>query len=51
MDTLVDDVGSFPLAQNVSKEAFSEAYRLARVAAINGRNPRADAFSEQNFAR
>jgi 5-methyltetrahydropteroyltriglutamate--homocysteine methyltransferase len=49
MDTLVDDVGSFPLAPNVNKETFSVAYKLARTAAINGENLRTDAFLEKNF--
>ena len=49
MDTLVDDVGSFPLPPNVNKEAFSEAYRQARTAAIQGKDLRADTFLEQNF--
>jgi 5-methyltetrahydropteroyltriglutamate--homocysteine methyltransferase len=49
MDTLVDDAGSFPLPPNVNKEAFNKAYQLAREAAINGKNPREDAFLEKNF--
>ena len=49
MDTIVDDVGSFPLPTNVNKEAFTKAYQLAREAAINGDNPREDAFLEKNF--
>jgi len=49
MSTLVDDVGSFPLPPNVNKEAFSEAYRQARTAAIQGKDLRADTFLEQNF--
>ncbi len=49
MDTLVDDVGSFPLPPNVNKEVFSEAYRQARAAAVDGKNLREDAFLEKNF--
>jgi 5-methyltetrahydropteroyltriglutamate--homocysteine methyltransferase len=49
MDTLVDDVGSFPLPPNVNKEAFSEAYRRARAAAINSKNLRSDPILEKNF--
>jgi 5-methyltetrahydropteroyltriglutamate--homocysteine methyltransferase len=49
MITLVDDVGSFPLPPNVNKEAFNKAYQSAREAAINGKDPREDAFLEKNF--
>jgi 5-methyltetrahydropteroyltriglutamate--homocysteine methyltransferase len=49
MDTLVDDVGSFPLPANVNKEVFSEAYRQARGAAIKGKDLRTDPFLEKNF--
>ncbi len=37
MDTLIDDVGSFPLPQNVFRETYNQAYRLAREA-ITQRN-------------
>ena len=49
MDTLVDDIGSFPLPLNVNKEAFSKAYQLAREAAINGKDLSKDDFLQRNF--
>jgi 5-methyltetrahydropteroyltriglutamate--homocysteine methyltransferase len=49
MDTLVDDIGSFPLPPTVDRETFNRAYRLAREAFINGRNLRGDAFLWANF--
>jgi len=49
MDALIDDVGSFPLPQNVNRETFEKAYRLAREAFIHGRDPRKDEFLQQNF--
>ncbi len=49
MDTLVDDVGSFPLPPNVSREAFDKAYRLAREAIVSGSDIRKDEFLLKNF--
>src|SRR4030065_2073840 len=49
MDALVDDIGSFPLPQNVDKKTFDNAYRLARKAIINGKDPRKDEFLQWNF--
>jgi 5-methyltetrahydropteroyltriglutamate--homocysteine methyltransferase len=49
MTTLVDDIGSFPLPQNTTKEAFSTAYKLAREAAANGRDITKDDFLKENF--
>jgi 5-methyltetrahydropteroyltriglutamate--homocysteine methyltransferase len=49
MDTLVDDVGSFPLPPKVSREAFDEAYQLARETIISGSDIRKDAFLLKNF--
>ena len=49
MDVLVDDIGSFPLPQNVDRETFDKAYRLARKAIINGKDPRKDEFLQRNF--
>jgi 5-methyltetrahydropteroyltriglutamate--homocysteine methyltransferase len=51
MDTLIDDVGSFPLPSNVDRETFNKAYRLAREALANGKEVRADAFLWENFGR
>jgi 5-methyltetrahydropteroyltriglutamate--homocysteine methyltransferase len=49
MDTLVDDVGSFPLPPNVSKESASKANRLARRAVIEGKDLTEDDFLNKNF--
>ena len=44
MDTLVDDIGSFPLPQDIKREAFSKAYRLARETIIQGKDITKDEF-------
>ncbi len=49
MDTLVDDVGSFPLPQGIGREVYSKAYELARGAIIKGKNPAEDEFVQNNF--
>jgi 5-methyltetrahydropteroyltriglutamate--homocysteine methyltransferase len=49
MDTLVDDIGSFPLPQGIGREAYSKAYELARAAIIKGKNPAEDEFIQNNF--
>jgi 5-methyltetrahydropteroyltriglutamate--homocysteine methyltransferase len=49
MDTLIDDVGSFPLPPEVSREAFDKAYQLAREAIISGSDVRKDEFLLKNF--
>jgi 5-methyltetrahydropteroyltriglutamate--homocysteine methyltransferase len=49
MDTLVDDVGSFPLPPGVNRETFNKAYQLAREAIINGRDIKKDEFLLKNF--
>jgi 5-methyltetrahydropteroyltriglutamate--homocysteine methyltransferase len=49
MDTLVDDIGSFPLPSTVDRETFDRAYCLAREAIANGKDPRQDEFLVKNF--
>jgi 5-methyltetrahydropteroyltriglutamate--homocysteine methyltransferase len=49
MDTLVDDVGSFPLPPTVDRETFDRAYYLVRETIIDGRDPRKDDFLLKNF--
>jgi len=49
MDTLVDDIGSFPLPHGVNREIFNKAYQLAREALINGRKINKDEFLAKNF--
>ncbi len=49
MDTLVDDIGSFPLPQNVEIESVNKANQLARLAAIEGQDLAKDDFLNKNF--
>jgi 5-methyltetrahydropteroyltriglutamate--homocysteine methyltransferase len=49
MDTLVDDIGSFPLPPEVDGKTFSRAYRLAREAIFSGSDVRKDEFLMKNF--
>jgi len=51
MDTLVDDIGSFPLPQYVNRGLFDKAYVLAREAIISGKDIRKDVFLLNNFYR
>ncbi len=49
MDTLVDDIGSFPLPTGVNRETYNKAYQLARDALVDGRDVRKDEFIRTNF--
>jgi 5-methyltetrahydropteroyltriglutamate--homocysteine methyltransferase len=49
METLVDDIGSFPLPPEVNREAYNKAYQLAREAMTNGRDVSGDPFVRENF--
>jgi methionine synthase II (cobalamin-independent) len=49
MDTLVDDVGSFPLPAGIKKEEYAKAYEAARQAIINHRDPSKEDFIQKNF--
>jgi 5-methyltetrahydropteroyltriglutamate--homocysteine methyltransferase len=49
MDTLVDDIGSFPLPAGIKRETYSRAYELAREAIINHKDPSKDEFIQKNF--
>ncbi|MCL4430009.1 MAG: hypothetical protein M1167_04575 [Chloroflexi bacterium] len=49
MDTLVDDIGSFPLPTGIKRENYSRAYELARKAIINHKDPSKDEFAQRNF--
>jgi 5-methyltetrahydropteroyltriglutamate--homocysteine methyltransferase len=51
MNTLVDDIGSFPLPPYISKETFSKAYVYARQAAVNGKDLTQDPFINENFCK
>lgn len=49
MDTLVDDIGSFPLPPKTNRRLFNKAYVLAREAIINGKDVKRDEFLLNNF--
>jgi len=49
MDTLVDDVGSFPLPNGIDRENFANAYRGAREEIAKGKDPRKNEFLKINF--
>jgi 5-methyltetrahydropteroyltriglutamate--homocysteine methyltransferase len=49
MSTQVDDVGSYPLPRGVDRDTFSRAYRTARAAFIDEKDPRKDQFACDNF--
>jgi 5-methyltetrahydropteroyltriglutamate--homocysteine methyltransferase len=49
MDTLLDDIGSFPLPQSVKRKVFDEAYKLARGYIINGEDLKENEFLLKNF--
>jgi 5-methyltetrahydropteroyltriglutamate--homocysteine methyltransferase len=51
MDTLVDDIGSFPLPHSVNRDLFNRAYVLVRKAIVNGKDIRKDEFLLNNFYR
>jgi len=51
MDTLVDDIGSFPLPHYVDRDLFNRAYVLVRKAIVNGKDIRKDEFLLNNFYR
>src|SRR4030065_2149795 len=51
METLVDDIGSFPLPSEIKRENFSRAYALAREAYEKGACIRDDAFLWENFGK
>ena len=49
MDTLIDDIGSFPFPPNFNREIFNQAYRQARTLIAKGEDPTKDDFVRQNF--
>jgi 5-methyltetrahydropteroyltriglutamate--homocysteine methyltransferase len=49
METLVDDIGSFPLPTTVDRETYNKAYHLAREALTNGEDIIEDEFMRKNF--
>ncbi|MEM3694929.1 MAG: hypothetical protein QXJ11_03105 [Candidatus Bathyarchaeia archaeon] len=49
METLIDDIGSFPLPSTTSREQFERAYRLARKDISEGKDIKRDEFLRENF--
>ncbi len=49
METLVDDVGSFPLPRGIDRENYANAYRAAREEIAKGEDPRKNEFLKINF--
>jgi 5-methyltetrahydropteroyltriglutamate--homocysteine methyltransferase len=49
METLVDDIGSFPLPEGTKREEYARAYELARQTIINHQDPSKDEFIRKNF--
>jgi 5-methyltetrahydropteroyltriglutamate--homocysteine methyltransferase len=49
MDTLVDDIGSFPLPSGIKREIYGSAYELAREAILEGKDIAKDDFLKENF--
>ena len=49
METLVDDIGSFPLPAGIKREEYARAYEVAREAIINSQDPSKDEFIQKNF--
>jgi hypothetical protein len=50
MDTLVDDIGSFPLPAGIKRQDYAKAYEQARDAIIKGQNPSEDEFVKTTFS-
>ncbi len=49
MDTLIDDIGSFPLPSQINRKLFDKAYVLARKTLANGKNLKENDFLVKNF--
>jgi len=49
METLVDDIGSFPLPTAIKRDDYARAYELAREVIINHQDPSKDEFIQSNF--
>jgi 5-methyltetrahydropteroyltriglutamate--homocysteine methyltransferase len=49
METLVDDIGSFPLPAGIKREQYTKAYEQAREVIIKGQDPFKDEFIKKNF--
>ncbi len=49
METLVDDIGSFPLPTGIKRENYNRGYELAREAITSHQDPSKGEFTKQNF--
>jgi 5-methyltetrahydropteroyltriglutamate--homocysteine methyltransferase len=49
MDTLVDDIGSFPLPQGMKRETYNKAYELAKEEIRKGYDITKNEFLKENF--
>jgi len=49
METLVDDIGSFPLPDTTKREDYAKAYEQARQAITSGHDPYHNEFVKKNF--
>lgn len=49
MDTLVDDIGSFPLPPSIDRVTYAKAYRAAREEIAKGNDPKKNEFMKTNF--
>ena len=51
METLVDDIGSFPLPKGENRESFSKAYQIAREGISQGKDITKNDFLKNNFSK
>jgi 5-methyltetrahydropteroyltriglutamate--homocysteine methyltransferase len=51
MDTLVDDIGSFPLPTGIKREIYCRTYELARESILEGKDITKDDFLQENFCK
>lgn len=51
MESLVDDIGSFPLPAGVGRDSYGKAYQLARQAILEGKDITKDDFLQTNFCK
>ena len=49
METLVDDIGSFPLPAGIKRDDYARAYELAREAIIKGQDPTKMSLCKKTF--
>ncbi len=49
METIVDDIGSFPLPAGIKRDDYARAYEFARELIIKGEDPAKDEFVQKTF--